>query len=430
MSEYSSYYSYGYDSYYDDLYDTWYGGSKSKKDKKGSSSGWSWGGYSKKYKSALGWGSSKFSDTVTTKYSSYSTYGGWEDTTSKKSKDAAGDVLNRAFREVRDFVVILDFPYKININISGKRETDHVGDYKNGVYIFIPTAGLFDGKSDKKIVENAENIMKIFCGFGAHEASHLKYTSKKVLDSFLQDVKYSGSKPEIQRRILKVITNIVEDERVEDRLLNDRPGYCDFIAASKEHQYSLYKKSTDEIDSELKGAGTEPTKADQFFRNLINFIRFPNKANPDILKEFGGYYKQIRSYINPFPESTKEVCEAATSICKVAEEVFEKYGHPRLKEVDTADTKVGRVCLGGFDIDPSKGNASEVFGSINKEDVDKIASSELVQKLASGEIEKGAKDGAYFESVKGHKDYYNYLADEVSKYVPQIRNLLKNIDKN
>ena len=217
-------------------------------DSDSSSSGWDWWGSSKKedyswkdayksrYKSSLGYSTSRLSETVSSSSS-------WYGRSSGTDIDKAQELLSKVYRSTRDMIVILDFPFNVKIQLSCDGSEIEGGLKDGSRRVFIPTKIL-----DESGYSDSEKI-NICCGLGVHEASHLKFTEYKVLTDFsnrlcTRSITIDGKTTKLEDCILFIISliNLIEDERIENLLLQERPGYTEFIDIAKSYQYKNFIK--------------------------------------------------------------------------------------------------------------------------------------------------------------------------------------------
>ena len=141
--------------------------------------------YRSKYKSKFGW------EKELDEEDSYSSYF-WK----PKSTD---EIIKKAHETARSFIVILNPPFKVNIQIS-----EGEGSFTDGRKVCVSTK-IFDLSED--IYDNSEKL-DVFCGLAIHEACHLLYTKFS---------EWTGS-DDIRNPVIKFIANIIEDERIEDAI--------------------------------------------------------------------------------------------------------------------------------------------------------------------------------------------------------------------
>lgn len=163
--------------------------------------------YGRKYTSSLGWSRNKLSDS-SSYYSSYDSKSSW----SRYSCNGDGSfdktsllLLAKAYKAVRDMVVILDFPFEVIVRLNNFTTSSKIlAKTKKTRTICVPSKVIDSGdyNNDEKI--------NILCGLGTHEAAHLKYTEYRTYTIYTSE----ASKEE------KFFTNLLEDIRVEDKLLS------------------------------------------------------------------------------------------------------------------------------------------------------------------------------------------------------------------
>lgn len=372
--------------------------------------------FRKSYKSSVG-NSGELSRTVNRSswygesyYSSYSSVGKEEDAQLSK-------LIEKAYSSVKDMITIMDFPFPIRVNLSESRDesssySDYFSEEKKGISerrIAVPSK-IFDSTEDNETKINA------FCGFGLHEAAHLRYTYLKVYLSFLSFI--SGKYTFEEGEIIKIFINLLEDNRVEDLLLTERPGFQDFIDCAKG-----YNSKT--LEGKLNMM--RERKLILFFKTLIGILRYPGLIEEEILEEYSEVYKEIQEKITPYPENLKDICSVSESIFKIIKE-------KKLSDVDPAelkkvlflinDTESITSIMYGVDLDSGK--------KIDKSKVSRLLSSKdsLTMKILEGTVERGDSDKVFFEKPKGDRNDYLCDVRAVQKYVPRLKKILTGTDKN
>ena len=377
--------------------------------------------YRNRYKSSIGY--SGLGGSLSSYYGSYgSSWSGYK--SSKVSASTSEDfkelteLISKATKEARDLVVILDFPFSINLSFT-KVDDDPLPP--NTRRIFIPTK--YFGDTAKTI----EDKVRIFCSLAVNEAAHLKYTEYRVYESFKDSI---SSYSESDIKFMDVLFNLLEDERVEDQLLRGRPGYLDFVEKDKAYQYENFLEATKLI---------KDTKASKFLLNLFKLIRFPKNVDMDVIKEFNDLYETIGSIITPAPDSTKQTCiftkELFNEITKIMSSDDFKTEldgagisiSNLLSELASAGGSAFQNISGGFDVegDDSAIKSSDILSSINDEKTGKMLS-----KLTSGGAFIGTNSDTFFTVIKGDKAKYDYEKELISRYIPGIRKLIQGYDKN
>ena len=399
------YYGYGYGSSWDEIRDSSH---EEEDDLENLGKPW------KRYKSSLGWSRSKLLDT-TSYYTSYSYH-------SEDDLEKTKELLSKAYRATRDMVVIMDFPFNIYIDFGLSTEPSR---RRNGRRIFLPTDIMDDSASGYTDTEKV-NIM---CGLGIHEAAHLKYTNVEVLNGMLTKLSKKesivipgGTTIYIEDYVINFINsliNLVEDERVENLLLQERPGYAEFIDKEKFYQYKKY----------VNDNKSETVEANDFLNNLFRLIRFPENIDGSIIEKYSDTYTEIKDLLYPLPETTKESCIVGFKIYLKAVELFGKLGIPNHEQMKMFMSS-GKEGLSAFN-EVLYGYDSDLNKTISDKRVsDSLRSNPLPAKLIQGLVEKGAEDKSFFENAKGNKILYLSRASTIKKYIPGIRKLIKGHDKN
>ena len=363
--------------------------------------GWS-GGLSSisKYKSSLGWSSSRLSDTV-------NDYLFESKRTSVSEIERLTKLVGKAYNITRDMIVILNFPFDIKIALT----KTSIVDYKNENvrYLFIPTQ-IFNESS----LVDTEKV-NTFCGNGIHEAAHMRYTERKVLAEFEKLISHHEL-PEYSKvtddnySILNWICNIIEDERVENNLLAERPGFAEFIDKYKLYQY---RKVT-------QGLRLNKFEATNFFKNLFRVIRYPQEFDDTVMSKYSELFQKIHGYLEKKSNKTKETCIIGL---KIFNDIIDTFGNIKFVDESTAV---------GFDkVIVGRDNSADIW-EINDSLIDSSVknNNSLVERLVNGSAEFGTKSDVYFQKTKGDKDIYQRIKNKISRYIPSTKKVIKGKDKN
>lgn len=423
----------------------WYGGSKKKDeedDDDEEETRYSWKeAYKSRYRSSLGYSTSRLSESVTS-YSSYSW--GWGKSRSSEEIDKTSELIAKAYKSTRDMIVILDFPFHVQVQLSSSGDELGYDTYKDTKTIFIPTK-VFDDST-----YNDADKINICCGLGVHEASHLKFTEVMVLNQFLNKIAQKdtidlpdGTKVDSKKcgTFLMSLINLIEDERIENQLLIERPGYTEFIDKAKEYQYRKFIKS---FGSGMPSGDVKEAQFRTFMINLYRLIRYPEDLDEEVLERYSEQYKKIQSHLTPLPTSTKQSCITGLNVYQEIIKVFSDYdfktedgtksmGKISRMELDALLETLGKnmkkgyiVCYAGSDSKAGSGGLSVSSEYIS----DKINNEPIISKLVTGMAERGTKKMTYFETIKGDKEKYQKIVKRICQSVPAIKKLIRNIDKN
>lgn len=371
--------------------------------------------FRKSYKSSVG-NSGELSRTINRSswygesYYSYSFVGKEEDAQLSK-------LIEKAYSSVKDMITIMDFPFPIKVNLNeSSDESSSYSDYfseekrdNSERRIAVPSK-IFDSTEDNETKINA------FCGFGLHEAAHLRYTYLRVYLNFLSFI--SGKYTSEEGEIIKIFINLLEDNRVEDLLLTERPGFQDFIDCAKS-----YNSKT--LEGRLNMM--RERKLILFFKTLIGILRFPGLIEEEILEEYSEVYKEVQEKITPYPENLKDICSVSESIFKIIKK-------KKLSDIDPAELKKILFLINGtesitsimYGVDLDSGR------KIDKSKVSRLLSSKdsLTMKILEGTVERGDSDKVFFEKPKGDRNSYLCDVRAVQKYVPRLKKILTGTDKN
>lgn len=371
--------------------------------------------FRKSYKSSVG-NSGELSRTINRSswygesYYSYSSVGKEEDAQLSK-------LIEKAYSSVKDMITIMDFPFPIRVNLNeGSDESSSYSDYfseekrdNSERRIAVPSK-IFDSTEDNETKINA------FCGFGLHEAAHLRYTYLRVYLNFLSFI--SGKYTFEEGEIIKIFINLLEDNRVEDLLLTERPGFQDFIDCAKSYNSKTLEEKLNIV---------RERKLILFFKTLIGILRFPGLIEEEVLEEYSEVYKEVQEKITPYPENLKDICSVSESIFKIIKE-------KKLSDIDPAelkkilflinDTESITSIMYGVDLDSGR--------KIDKSKVSRLLSSKdsLTMKILEGTVERGDSDKVFFEKPKGDRNDYLRDVRAVQKYVPRLKKILTGTDKN
>lgn len=371
--------------------------------------------FRKSYKSSVG-NSGELSRTINRSswygesYYSYSSVGKEEDAQLSK-------LIEKAYSSVKDMITIMDFPSPIRVNLNeGSDESssysDHFSEEKrdNSERRIAVPSKIFDSTEDNETKINA------FCGFGLHEAAHLRYTYLRVYLNFLSFI--SGKYTFEEGEIIKIFINLLEDNRVEDLLLTERPGFQDFIDCAK----SYNSKTLEEKLNIMR-----ERKLILFFKTLIGILRFPGLIEEEVLEEYSEVYKEVQEKITPYPENLKDICSVSESIFKIIKK-------KKLSDIDPAELKKILFLINGtesitsimYGVDLDSGR------KIDKSKVSRLLSSKdsLTMKILEGTVERGDSDKVFFEKPKGDRNDYLRDVRAVQKYVPRLKKILTGTDKN
>lgn len=323
--------------------------------------------------------------------------------TGKDVDKRRAELFDKSLKLTREFISILNLPFQVYIKLDDSIE--EVVNINNARRLFIPTK-IFDKIEGKK----DEEIINTVVGLGLHEAAHLKFTEYSVAD------RISSS-----RGLKSLFFNILEDERVDNLLLLERPGYREFIKSEK--QYS--------ISQNIKVASSHKD-CERVITNILYLIRDPEKVEEDIVKANKDFFDEVIKILEIKSSRSLDIINKAG---KLEELVKNKFSSKiTLEEIDQVSSRFWRLytkLLYGYDQDSRLSLPSvAIADSLNSSSATSF-STEV--KISLGMIERGEEINSFF--IKGktenhYKDKYFRIKESIVKFVPQIRKKLLSIEKN
>ena len=371
------------------------------------------------------------------------------------------ELIKRAYALARNTISAMDIPSKVTVRLGGG------GSCTEGRNVYVAT-DYFDDDA----LATGEKL-DIFLGLTAHEGSHLLYTEFPMMK------KAAGVHP-----LCAKLLNIIEDERIERNLGEDKPGLANYLKAVKRHYFGRYSGMTE---------GSEDASPLQKILNcILGIIRYPRLLREEEMVEFGELLLKVEKILTPYPDSTASAERAAE---KIFELIIKEYGResgsgkedsgkgnpspedsenesPSPEESDDSTDKSDSGDSGeGTDSESDSGEENakdteedrplemsreesvkamesdlekiadaleEVAGGPVQPDVegcsalrgDQLAEAvstdrELLAKICEGEVETGSSKDVIFTRQKENRDGYMSALEEVKQYVPAVRKVVK-----
>lgn len=245
---------------------------------------------------------------------------GWEKTLKEEEPYSAylleaptqEDLIKRAYSLATDMIVVMDLPFKVKVKISTKSDS-----FTDGKKVFVSTK-VFD---DKELSVGAK--LDVFLGLTIHEGCHCLYTDfPKVASMSLNNVE-------------QTLFNIIEDERIEEILGDEKPGLANFLEKSKYYFFDQYYLDY-VVDKE-----DAMTPFQRIMNCFLHIIRYPKYLKEKEAIEFGHYLLAVKKVVLPMPKDS-------VATAKVAKEIFE--------------------IIKDFYIDEEKRKEEEKFSALEKSD--------------------------------------------------------------
>lgn len=373
--------------------------------------------FKKSYKSSIN-NFGELSKAINRRNQFYSSYDYTEDTDTSK-------LIVKAYNSIKDMITIMDFPFSVTINLK-KEESGCFDDNpkdKSSRRIFIST-NMFDS------LENDEMKLSIFCGQGLHEASHLRYTYYRVYNDFIQYLDYKREHNKSSIELIEILINLLEDNRVEDLLLTERPGFQEFINSSRNYNSKILNKLFDSLSFFFEKEENKKLLV-RYIKTIIGILRYPELIDKNILEKYSDTYDNIQKMIIPYPETLKDIC----NISKTIFNNFIKKNNivtdsKELKEIisyitnELKNSGVINEIIYGVDIDSGFIRSDNHISKLLK------SSNSITMKILEGKLERGVSDKAFFEKPNGDKKLYLNNLCKVKKYIPRLKKIITGTDKN
>lgn len=371
------------------------------------------------------------------------------------------ELIKRAYALARNTISAMDIPSKVTVRLGGG------GSCTEGRNVYVAT-DYFDDDA----LATGEKL-DIFLGLTAHEGSHLLYTEFPMMR------KAAGVHP-----LCAKLLNIIEDERIERILGEDKPGLANYLKAVKRHYFGRY--------SGMTGGSEDVSPLQKILNCILGLIRYPRLLREEEMLEFGELLLKMEKILTPYPDSTASAERAAE---KIFELIIKEYGResgsgkkdsgegkaspeesgrektsPDKSEDSTDESDSGDSGEGtdsesdsgednaedtGEDL-PSKRSREESMKAMES-DLEKIAEAleevaggpvqpdvegcsalrgnqlaeavstdrEFLAKICEGEVETGSSKDVIFTRQKENRDGYMSALEEVKQYVPAVRKVVK-----
>lgn len=230
---------------------------------------------------------------------------GWEETLEKGTPYSSyllgsptmEDLIQRAYPMAKQTISAMDTPFKVNVKLSESRSCTEA---KN---VYVATEYFDNGK-----LSTGEKL-DIFLGLTAHEGSHLLYTQ------FDQMGKAAAVHP-----LCGNLLNIIEDERIERLLGEEKPGLANYLKAVKEYYFGKYASRHE--GSEGEGL----SRLERIINCILGIVRYPRLLKESEMVEFGDLLLDVEGILTPYPASTEEAEQAAEKIFALIQEEYKKDG--------------------------------------------------------------------------------------------------------
>ena len=350
---------------------------------------------------------------------------GWEHTLSSGSAYSAAmlspkddaDLHRIAYNHARDMIVAMNTPFKVRIALTPD------ASFTDSKVVSVAT-DMFD---DARL--SVGQKIDIFTGLAIHEGSHLLYTDFRVM-------------PRARNRIIADLFNIIEDERIEMLIGQERPGLANFLGCVK---YYYFDRHSTRMQASSEGAPAE--RSVRLVNSILSMIRYPKAMEEDDLREFADTLYDVREVILPYPKTCEEAFSAAQRIFDIIRRFFnqeQKKSAPKEakgdegngsgtqgRQTSLSDEQLEKMLgslLDSLEKDvtgqPSDGTTpagmkpERMSGAIRKDGT-------RLGKALEGELEIGATDRVNIHFPEADKRRYDESLSRVRRYVPAFSSILR-----
>ena len=225
---------------------------------------------------------------------------GWEDTLEEGASYSSYllespdkyELLKRAYELAGDMITVMNIPFKVKVIIS----TESKVSATDGQRLQVATC-MFD---DAGITVGEQ--LDAFIGTTVHEGCHLLYSD---FDSLVR------RKPE---PIIKMLANVIEDERIEQTLGQDKPGLARFLEKSKYYWFdSLYLEDYKEEEGNI---------FEKIFNIFLRIMRYPTYLKEEDIVYFGHHLFKVKDIVKVLPTDTDEAIDQAEKVFEVFKEFY------------------------------------------------------------------------------------------------------------
>ena len=205
--------------------------------------------------------------------------------------------LMKRARRAATQVVNAIVPGRTDVRVGGN---DSFHAVSKDVHLLNIATDYFD---DKEL--SSREKVGIMLGLASHEAAHAVYTDGKLKEKVL------GRAPSELKELQHTIWNIIEDERIEYLLGDERPGYAETLGTTKGYYYKKLVKR-------LRKNGELPKEPlPRLLSVLGQAVRYPSEMSREEVIENFDNLDAIRRALTPFPLDAKGAWQATGRIMDI-----------------------------------------------------------------------------------------------------------------
>lgn len=272
--------------------------------------------------------------------------------------------------------------------------------YTDSKTIVVSTLPLYEEECEEY------NGYDVFVGIALHEGCHILYTD---FTEHFEHIK-SLDLPKGAQSLFATLANIIEDERIERRLMDHYPGQGSYIARLKEY----YFRKGDKVGID------EDENVSEFMNLLIRIIRYPKYIDDLLFERYSDLLFSVKDILIDYPEEMGEMLEKTTEVFNLILEYFDlKYEHEEDdKELSGAMEEVKKTFKEGVStatsIEEYEGGTGKPRFEDEKDDAEKILDGEVGM----------TKSGMHLRAEDSTKENYLRLLAPLKHLIPGFRHFL------
>lgn len=190
----------------------------------------------------------------------------------------------------------------------------------DGKHVIALATDYFDD-----VTLSSREKIDILLGLASHEAAHGAFT-----DNSLTNEKLNKEKPEFQK-LKHNIWNLIEDERIEYLLGDERPGLVGSLGATKGY---YFKK----LCQQLRKDGKMPTEPlPKLLGALTQAVRYPSEMTRDEVEDCFEELNEIRKILTPYPLTPQAAWDATDRVMDVIRDIARKEAEKQKQQQSQQD---------------------------------------------------------------------------------------------
>lgn len=361
----------------------------------------------------------------------------------KRSRMAAENIINGVT------------PLPVTVQVGGA--DSYHAETRDGRQVINIATDYFD---DNTISKNEK--ADIMLGLASHEAAHAAYTDSSLTEEHI------GKEDKRLQELKHNIWNIIEDERIEYHLGEDRPGLSECIGATKGYYF-------DKLIQKMKTNGKMPTEPLPKLLSAITLgVRYPSEMTRQQVEENFDELDAVRRALTPYPLTPEDAWQAADRVMDIIRQKAEEQlneekqheqdneknndenlsdqqqnpgdgssapggesdgnqsqsqsGSPSREEITQAiekamSTEQGKNVMDAIKNEIEKSDGSNMSSAISEERAEEFVNEDDSERMSA----YGAGGGSpriFVRKPKGNATTYNAYLKKVQKYVPAMSRVL------